>query len=188
MSRSCYSDEYGDDFPGQLALYRGNVDRSIASKKGQARLIELRDALLAMPVKALEEDVFVRPSGEACALGVWAQRHIPSDKIAELDVSGDSETADALEPFKWPRLVVMDVIYANDQDHWVRLPEAEGPHQRWSAYDKHWDCERQCYVDSWPVVYRRRENPAERYQRVLAWVNEHIATAPSVVLASTEQP
>ncbi len=38
MSRSCYSDDYGDEFPGQLALFRANVDRSIASKAGQARL------------------------------------------------------------------------------------------------------------------------------------------------------
>lgn len=175
MSRSCYSDDYGDEFPGQLALYRGNVDRSIGSKKGQARLIELRDALLAMPVKALEADVFVRQStGEACALGVWAQRHLSHNKLAQLDVSGDSETADALELFKWPRLVVMDVIYANDSDHWVSEPEAEGPHRSWDRYRGHYDHESREWVDRWPVVYRRRENPTERYQRVLAWVNEHI--------------
>ena len=66
MSRSGYSEDYGDDFPGQLGLYRANVKRSINSQKGQARLRELRGVLEAMPVKTRAAGVF-RRGAEACA-------------------------------------------------------------------------------------------------------------------------
>jgi hypothetical protein len=144
MSRSCYSDDYGDDFPGQLALYRANVSRSIKSRTGQARLRELRDALLALPTKALEAETFAEGAGEAprvCALGAWAlakcgdieQAHamVPSD-------ADDHETADLFESHGWPRLVVLDAIYMNDEG---------------GDY---------------------KETPAERYARVLGWVERQI--------------
>ena len=72
MSRSCYSDDYGDEFPGQVDLFRANVRRSMRSKAGQARLVELRDALLALPVKELEAETFAagtRETPKVCALG-----------------------------------------------------------------------------------------------------------------------
>lgn len=108
MSRSCYTDDYGDEFPGQLGLYRGNVDRSIRSKNGQARLVELRKALEALPVKALEAETFIAPTGEVCALGAWAQKFAPEVTIEA--GYGDHETAEALQPHQWPRLVVLEAI------------------------------------------------------------------------------
>ena len=59
MSRSHYSDDFGEDFPGQHELYRANVDRSMASRAGRARLAELLEALDRMPIKALHADVFI---------------------------------------------------------------------------------------------------------------------------------
>lgn len=168
MSRSCYSDDYGDDFPGQLELYRANVERSIRSRKGQARLRELRDALVAMPVKALEADMFLRPSGEACALGVWASQHqTDPDTRARMEQfdGDDGDTAQMLAPLGWPRLVVLDLVYENDRTEYL-YDEVLGPHQSPYAY--------QTYSGAWPVRYRRDETPEERYTRVLAWVNEHI--------------
>jgi hypothetical protein len=46
MSRSDYSDD--EKFPGEFALFRSNVDRSLQSKRGRAALLELREALLAL--------------------------------------------------------------------------------------------------------------------------------------------
>jgi hypothetical protein len=145
MSRSCYSDDYGDEFPGQLELYRANVQRSIRSKAGQARLRELRDALLALPVKELEADTFAGGSPETprvCALGAWALA-----KAGDVEAAGDMvptdaddhDTYDALKAHGWPKLVVLEAIYQNDDGH----------------------------------VYRH-ETPALRYARVLAWVEREL--------------
>ena len=137
MSRSCYSDDYGDDFPGQLELYRANVRRSIRSRKGQARLLELRDALLAMPVKELHQDVFVTGSEDApkvCALGAWALGK-GFTEASKMVVSNpdDSEIAAAMETHGWPRLVVMDAVYFNDDGVWGKETPAER-HRRMLAW------------------------------------------------------
>jgi hypothetical protein len=121
MSRSGYSDDC--DY---LELYRGNnVYRSMRSKAGQARLRELRDALLAMPVKALEADIFVGGTSDApkvCALGAWALAKCGGDVAAARALvpneADDYETADALKAHDWPRLVVHDAIFWNDEAAW----------------------------------------------------------------------
>lgn len=122
MSRSSYSDDYGDEFPGQMELFRANVERSIRSKAGQARLRELRDALLALPTKQLEAEIFAEGTTAApmvCALGAWALSKSGGDiEKAHAMVSRDAddyETYDALKSHGWPRLVVMEAIYQNDE-------------------------------------------------------------------------
>lgn len=146
MSRSCYSDEYGDEFPGQINLFRANVERSIRSRDGQARLRELRDALLALPVKELQPEIFAEGAANSprvCALGAWAlakcggdveQAHamVPSD-------ADDYETWDALQSHGWPKLVVLEAVYMNDEAWFGNV------------------------------------TPAERYKRVLKWVEGSIA-------------
>lgn len=64
--RSGYSDELDHN---ELMLYRANVDRSIAGKRGQAFLKELADALDAMPVKELIADELIDAEGRVCAIG-----------------------------------------------------------------------------------------------------------------------
>lgn len=165
MSRSHYSDDYGDDFPGQIDLYRANVDRAFYSKAGRAKLAELLAALDAMPVKALADEVFIekrpaheaRPGASMCALGVWAATKL-GDGAREL--FGESEpdsldTAETLTKLGWPKLVVYDVIHENDDPeryHWVTVP---GPNRRWEPF---------------PVRYRQQETDGERWQRVRDWV------------------
>jgi hypothetical protein len=67
MSRSGYSDDC--DEPYLLNLYRANVDRTIAGKRGQAFLREMAAALDAMPVKELVADDIVRDENHVCAIG-----------------------------------------------------------------------------------------------------------------------
>lgn len=173
MSRSSYNDEYGDDFPGQLDLYRANVRRSMRGYFGQARLRELRDALEALPVKALHADIFAEGTNDkpvVCALGAWAFKKAGDTLAAQemvTDPDDDEETAGSLAAHGWPRLVVFDTIYENDRDACTYI-EVEGPHPSPYAY----------YGNSWPVRYRVEETPEQRYARVLAWVSENIDREP----------
>lgn len=61
-----YSED--EQFPGQFALFRANVNRSLTGKAGRQALTELRDALLALPEKRLVESRFI-DDGEVCAVG-----------------------------------------------------------------------------------------------------------------------
>lgn len=163
MSRSCYGDDYGDEFPGQMDLFRANVRRSIRSRAGQARLRELRDALLALPNKELEADTFADGTPEAprvCALGAWALAKANGDVAAAKAMvptdADDHDTYDALKPHGWPRLVVLDAVWMNDDGG----------------------------------VYRS-ETPAQRYARVLAWVERELLPASDAVArgsASQHEP
>lgn len=154
MSRSCYSDDYGDEFPGQIELFRANVDRSMRGYFGQARLRELRDALLALPIKELEADIFAEGTNEAprvCALGAWALAKTGDINAAHAMVPSDADDYDtwaALQSHGWPKLVVLDTVFQNDAGH-----------------------------------YSRSETPAQRYTRVLAWVESQLKpsqAAPAV--------
>lgn len=158
MSRSCYTDDCGQT----LGLFRANVDRSIAGKLGQARLRELRDALVALPEKRLAADVFAPKLGEACALGVWAQSHVAdAEAVARFD-GDDHDTARLLKPYHWPKLVVLETIYENDRTKYI-YEEHLGPHRSpWEYRDER----------GWPLRRARLETDEERYTRVLAWVNE----------------
>jgi hypothetical protein len=151
MSRSSYSDDWGDEFPGQMELFRANVERSIKGKAGQARLRELRDALVALPVKELHPSIFADGTAEApkvCGLGAWALAKAGGNPdAAHAMVPGDAddyETAVALKSHGWPKLVVLEAVYENDE--------------------------------SWRSM---RETPAERYHRILAWVNENLTAGRS---------
>lgn len=169
MSRSGYRDDYGDDYPGQLELYRANVARSIRGKAGQARLRELREALLALPEKRLADDLFAPATGEACALGVWAKRHMPDAEAVQKFDGDDDDTARLLKPFGWPNLVVRDLVYINDCESYI-YEEHAAPHRNPRDYN---------YRSTWPIYRARPETDEERYARVLAWVTEHIAQEPS---------
>ncbi|WP_256576270.1 hypothetical protein [Pseudomonas sp. KK4] len=65
MSRSGYSDDCEN---WSLICWRGAVNSAIKGKRGQAFLIELRDALDAMPVKRLTTNT-LEADGEFCTLG-----------------------------------------------------------------------------------------------------------------------
>jgi hypothetical protein len=172
MSRSGYSDEFGDDFPGQTGLYRANVRRSVRGSAGQARLRELRDALEALPVKALHDGIFAEGTNDhpaVCALGAWALQKTGDTSAAQgivTDPDSDVATADSLAAHGWPKLVVFDTIYENDRDEYTYVT-VEGPHLSPYAY----------YGHRWPVRYRVDETPEQRYARVLAWVSEQIIEA-----------
>lgn len=116
MGRSGYSDDYGDEFPGLIHLYRASVDRALLGGRGQKFLHKLRDALDAMPVKRLIADEIQDEHGEVCALGA-------------VDASVTAYDADDVAPhFGIARSMAAEIMYQNDEAEW----RPETPEERWT--------------------------------------------------------
>ena len=121
MSRSGYTDE---SYPGQFALWRGRVMSSIRGKRGQKLLIELAEAMDAMPEKELIAHELVA-DGAHCALGVvGAKRGVD---IASIDPEDAGQVATA---FNIAECLAQEITYINDEDgrydetaaaRWVRV-------------------------------------------------------------------
>lgn len=125
MSRSGYCDDLEQR---DLAMYRGRVMSAIRGKRGQAFLIELRDALDAMPEKRLIPHELVDEDGEVCALGaVGKKRQIPNlDKI-------DPEAHDQLSnTFNVAECLIREIEFENDEQNYGTTPE-----KRWE-YMRRW--------------------------------------------------
>ncbi|MBH8611161.1 hypothetical protein I4N56_009575 [Pseudomonas mohnii] len=118
MSRSGYSDDCGG---WDLICWRGAVKSALKGKRGQAFLLELRDALDAMPVKRLIADSLVA-EGEFCTIGVvGAKRGVD---MAALD-QDDREAVG--EAFGISPAMASEIVFMNDEGSW----QAETPEQRW---------------------------------------------------------
>ena len=141
MSRSNYSDDCEN-----LELWRGNVERTIKGKRGQALMKELEAALVALPDKALISDDMARPDDDSvCALGAVAlkrgldkgqDRLTVLKEIAEKFPEG-CEAEELADDFKISSMLVREITYVNDE-------------------------------------LERHETPKQRYERVLKWVREQI--------------
>lgn len=182
--RISYSDD--EDFPGQFGLFRGNCNRQIASKRGQAVLIELREALLSMPEKRLIANTIAK-EGDVCAVGsLLARRRVKTGMSFR-------EAVDAVRA-----LAVREFKYADDEpetytheDSTDEVAEREGvPHLvAWSlvslndieldtVWERHEGPVRQGYGSyQGGIAVVRDMTPEERYERVLAWVNARIKPA-----------
>lgn len=126
MSRSGYS----DDCDG-LALYRGTVFRIIKGKRGRAFLIELAEAMDAMPVKELIADELVQ-DGRPCALGVVGMKR--GIDMQKLDVT-DARQIGATFGIPW-QLAAEIEFYNDEVERWDRYEGgkliAETPSARWT--------------------------------------------------------
>ncbi|GGL61788.1 hypothetical protein GCM10009091_49390 [Pseudomonas brenneri] len=118
MSRSGYSDDYGG---WGLVCWRGAVNSALKGKRGQAFLIELRDALEAMPTKRLIADS-LQAEGEFCTIGVLgAKRGVDMTTL-------DPDDREAVgEAFDIAPAMASEIVFMNDEASW----QAETPEQRW---------------------------------------------------------
>lgn len=125
MSRSGYSDDYGDDDPLALGRYRGAVRSAIRGKRGQAFLREMRDALDAMPEKTLAASVLVGECGECCAMGSVALAR-------GIDVSSvDPEDPDRVAAvFGINEKLAREIAYENDDTYFHKSDEARWQYMR----------------------------------------------------------
>lgn len=167
MSRSGYSDDYGDDDPTALGRWRGAVNSAIRGKRGQQTLREILAALDAMPVKALVAESLATKDGEFCTLGVLgAQRGIQLEKL-------DPEDPEAVaEAFGIAPAMVREIVYENDEaidDYdWITVEICGPVRPYWPEYGRH---TKELRVAA-PNVAERRW----RYMR--NWVAKHITPAP----------
>jgi len=111
MSRSGYHD---DCEQWQLICWRGAVNSALRGKRGQAFLIELRDALDALPEQKLCVHDFQRPDGTCCAIGsVGKARGID---MTGMDPEGATDSGQLTEMFDIANAMVREIEYMNDDD------------------------------------------------------------------------
>lgn len=159
MSRSGYSDDYGDDDPLALGRYRAQVNSAIRGKRGQALLRELLAALDAMPDKRLVAGE-LEAGGQFCALGVVGQaRGLNLASIDTYDV-------ESLGPkFNIAEQLAREIMWVNDDfvSNW-RYVDVEicGPLRPWDG--------------RYATIRVANERAGEqRWREVRAWVEKHIA-------------
>lgn len=118
MSRSGYSDDCEN---WNLICWRGAVTSAMKGKRGQAFLLELRDAMDAMPEKRLVADV-LEADGQFCTIGVLgAKRGINMQALDPDDREGVAEA------FGIAPALAAEIVFMNDEGSW----NAETPEQRW---------------------------------------------------------
>lgn len=120
MSRSGYSDAFGDEW--SLIRWRGAVLSAIRGARGQLLILELLEALEAIPEKRLIAEELATAIGEYCALGVLgAKRGIDLDT---LDPEDYKQVASA---FGVANALVREIVWENDEFRWGNAT----PEQRW---------------------------------------------------------
>lgn len=184
MSRVSYSEE--EDYPGQFALWQANCDRSLRGKAGRAALLELEAALVALPRKRLVSHV-VACDGDVCAVGAVllmrkahevggvdeAQRQLEAE-LGDRDDQAYDDTAKRWEALGVPRLVAWKIVALNDVEIDGRWCYVQGPSRRPEDY-RYFDRD----VDYRGVWQYFKTSPEERYEKVLAWVREQLASQES---------
>lgn len=153
MSRSGYSDDYGDDDPLALGRYRAQVASAIRGKRGQALLRELLAGLEAMPDKRLVAGE-LEADGQFCALGVVGQAR-------GLSLAGiDTYDVESLGPkFNIAEQLAREIMWVNDES--VRTHD-------WVPTGKP-------YPNEWERI-EIKDAGAHRWQKVREWVANHIIT------------
>ena len=123
MSRSGYS----DDCDGwALIRWRGAVESAIKGKRGQKFLIELAEAMDAMPVKELIAYELVE-QGKFCTLGVIGKKRGIAIELIDPE---DSRTV--AEQFVIANAMAQEIVFMNDEAAWYD----ETPSQRWERMRK----------------------------------------------------
>lgn len=154
MSRFDFDNDEGTE--ASYELWRANVKRALKGRRGQKALREMREALLALPVKRLIEGSLcdLGPDGEAsfCAVGAYAlykrqqngeSAESATHELARLDTGEEYELPTVEEGVDQGlrRTLAYELAMKND--------ETFG------------DC-----------------TPEQRYTRYLAWVESQIAPSP----------
>jgi hypothetical protein len=125
MSRSGYSDD--ESYPGQFAMWKGQVLSATRGKRGQKLLRELAEAMDAMPVKELIAE-YLESGGAYCALGVvGAKRGLD---LATIDTEDPDQLSRA---FDIAPCLAQEIEFVNDDDFSYR---GETPAQRWTRVRK----------------------------------------------------
>lgn len=150
----------GDSDAMPLALFRGNVERALKGKRGQRALREMREALLALPEKALIEgalcDVAYDENDKPVAIGFCAVGAFAFYKRAR----AGQPVEEALEAL---------ASYPEDEDEQGTIEEGR---KRGLVYCLAWELA--WMNDEGLGQWQHSLTPEERYAKYLAWVESQI--------------
>jgi hypothetical protein len=134
MSRSGYDDYDGD--AADLNLYRANVDRAFAGKRGQAFLKEMLAAMDALPEKKLIPGLMQEESGDVCVIGsVGRARGVDMERLNRLAEDEDPNLPHAIAgKFGIAECMACEVMYMNDE-YWPGRRH-ETPEERFARMRK----------------------------------------------------
>lgn len=119
MGRSGYSEDLDN---WDLIKWRGQVASAIRGRRGQRFLVDLIEALDALPKQELITEELVTEEGEVCALGAVAKaRGIDVGSLDPYDFEVVAKLLNIATP------MAQEVFYLNDE-YGFRV---ETPHQRW---------------------------------------------------------
>jgi hypothetical protein len=126
MSRSGY-DESDCDY-AMMNLYRANVDRAFAGRRGQAFLKEMLAAMDALPEKKLIPNLMQEETGEVCAIGsVGKARGLDMERLNALAEDEDPDLGRFVgKKFGIAECMARDIMYMNDEAVW----KTESPEER----------------------------------------------------------
>lgn len=155
MSRSGYTDDYGDDDPLALGRYRAMVASATRGRRGQALLRDILIAMNGMAVKRLIAHELEHQDGAVCAIG--AAGKLRGVDMSDLDPE-DPETV--AHQFDIADCLAREIVYENDECGWSREYEFIDRIDSWGRRD----------------IYKRmrKETPEERFERMRRWVRSQI--------------
>jgi hypothetical protein len=124
MSRHGYDDDNDGEAWGYIR-WRGQVASAVRGKRGQKLLVDLLNALDAMPVKRLVAGELQNGS-DVCAIGcVGLARGLPIAEIDPYDTNRLAQELNAAQP------LIQEIEYMNDDG--LRRVGINSPEDRWRA-------------------------------------------------------
>ena len=155
MSRSGYSDDYGDDDPLALGRYRAMVASATRGKRGQALLKDILIGMNGMPVKRLIKEELEQSDGAVCAIGA-------AGKLRGVDMSGlDPEDAETVAGrFNIADCLAREIVWMNDESGWSGEYVFVDGVDYWGHRGIH--------------KRMRKETPEECFDRMRKWVRAQI--------------
>jgi hypothetical protein len=132
MSRSGFSEDADYESNWPYIIWRGRVASAMRGKRGQRLLLDLVEALDALPEKRLITEELIRETGEVCALGavglkrgvvMWSLNPDPDADGYDDEIEKAEEVAAA---FDVAPCLVREITYLNDEAWWRITPE-----ERW---------------------------------------------------------
>lgn len=167
--------DYEEWFPNQGELWRANVQRALAGKRGKKALSEMREALLALPEKRLI-------AGALCTVGGVEQRadvggHWYREDLA-YKVEKEGEGVCAIGAYLWFKKVKAGVDPQAAFDELPTLLDSEGEGDIATA-----DAGRAAgltFTLAWTLASRNDSafddlTPEQRYDAFMEWLDEQLA-------------
>jgi hypothetical protein len=161
-------------------MWQWNLSRALASAKGQKKLREFRDVLLAVPGHRLIDGKIATLDGEVCAVGAFAAYKRTQRGQTWADATADlNQTFHSVEHFRTSRGDA-EMVYEDDANAWQTQELGM----------------RECGLNStmaWFLGYANDEGqfvartPEKRWQRAYIWVCRQLGEPPDVSLVASAE-